>query len=70
MIEIYDGATELAKDFSFLHKLHAKTFGPGKPFYWTRVHDDLTVSAPSGWYQWTESGLAYLGESISEGANG
>lgn len=36
------------------------------PFYWTKVHDDPKVSAPSGWYQWTERGLVYLGESILE----
>jgi hypothetical protein len=35
-----------------------------KPFYWVKVHDDPKVSAPSGWYQWTERGLVYLGESI------
>lgn len=42
----------------------------GRPFYWTRVHDDPAVSAPSGWYQWTERGLIYLGESILEREGG
>ena len=35
-----------------------------RPFYWTRVNDPR--SAPSGWYQWTERGLVYLGGSILE----
>ena len=35
-----------------------------RPFYWTRVNDPR--SAPSGWYQWTPTGLKYLGESILE----
>jgi hypothetical protein len=37
------------------------------PFYWTKVHDDPKVSAPSGWYQWQESGLVYLGEKLGRG---
>ena len=40
-----------------------------KPFYWTKVAEP-PLSAPSGWYQWTDSGLKYLGESILESAIG
>jgi hypothetical protein len=36
------------------------------PFYWTSYHPE--ISAPSGWYQWTASGLIYLGASILEEA--
>ena len=38
-----------------------------KPFYWTAVHDDPTVTALSGWYQWTPDGLVYLGATILDG---
>ena len=34
-----------------------------KPFYFVREGN-----APSGWYQWTDDGLVYLGESILESA--
>jgi hypothetical protein len=56
----------LAEELAFVHKTHAKYFGPSKPFYWTAVSDDPKLSAPSGWYQWTEEGLKYLGTSILE----
>jgi len=35
-----------------------------RPFYWRTLCD--AKSAPTGWYQWTKSGLVYLGESILE----
>lgn len=43
-----------------------------KPFYWsnggmTKESEGCYV-APTGWYQWTQSGLEYLGESILEQA--
>lgn len=37
-----------------------------RPFYWTAVSPNRSDSAPSGWYQWTERGLIYLGETILE----
>lgn len=42
-----------------------------RPFYYTS-HEPANRTdfdcyyAPSGWYQWTKSGLKYLGESILE----
>jgi hypothetical protein len=63
-IDIYDGHRQLANDIADVRVMHAKYFGPSSPFYWTKADDDPKVSAPSGWYQWTESGLVYLGESI------
>jgi hypothetical protein len=45
-------------------RIRAKYFGPNQPFYWTAVSDDPKVSAPSGWYQWTEKGIVYIGASI------
>jgi hypothetical protein len=65
-IDIYDGTKQIANEIAALNVLHAKYFGPAKPFYWTKVHDDPKVSAPSGWYQWTDSGLKYLGETVLE----
>lgn len=38
---------------------------PEHPFYWTRITNCATDS-PSGWYQWTESGLRFLGENLPE----
>jgi len=63
-VELYDGTRQLAEEIGRLHRIHAKYFGSSAPFYWTRVHEDPKVSAPSGWYQWTERGLVYLGETI------
>ncbi len=67
-IEIYDGNAELARDLDYLHTLHAKYFGPSKPFYWTAPADK--GCAPTGWYQWQDSGLVYLGASILAGEKG
>jgi hypothetical protein len=61
-IEVYDARADLAEDFANVHTLHAKYFGPSKPFYWTAPAS--TGCAPSGWYQWTEAGLIYIGESL------
>lgn len=64
-IEIYDGNAELAQELAYVKKLHAKYFGPAKPFYWTAPVTQEGAGcyvAPSGWYQWQESGLVFLGE--------
>jgi hypothetical protein len=39
--------------------------GETRPFYWTNPYKSPhALSAPDGWWQWTEEGLVYLGESI------
>ena len=55
---------QLAQEIADVHRIHAKYFGPSRPFYWTKPYDE--GCAPSGWYQWTERGLVYLGESLLE----
>lgn len=39
-----------------------------KPFYWVQPPQpgDEWYVAPTGWYQWTERGLIYLGPTILE----
>ena len=38
-----------------------------RPFYWTAPNCYRPCDcAPSGWYQWTKSGLKYLGASVLE----
>lgn len=63
-LDIFDARMQLAGEIAEVRITHARYFGPERPFYWSKVHDDPSISAPSGWYQWTERGLIYLGESI------
>lgn len=35
-----------------------------EPFYWNRpVYMPAEMCSPDGWYQWTDRGLIYLGDS-------
>ena len=68
-IDIYDGTAQTAGEIVDLYVMHAKYFGPSKPFYWT-APAGRGKTAPTGWYQWTESGLTFLGESVLSGAGG
>lgn len=67
-IQIYDGRAQLWRDIADVHSMHARYFGPEAPFYWLRpsflVDETDCYISPSGWYQWTGSGLTYLGKTI------
>lgn len=64
-IEIFDARAQLAKEIAEVRKIHAKYFGPARPFYWTAPNCYRACDcAPTGWYQRTERGLVYLGETM------